>query len=129
MCINCLKQLLTSIEEYDKEVSKHIAELTCECCRSYPSLLIHFNQGLKVICLAKLKRKAGVCPNSIRQLIHMEMTAKLKLQDDIADIMDKLTEATQKPEKTLCEGDYLDKANELKSIYDMIGKLDEAEDR
>ena len=129
MCINCLNQLLTSIEEYDKEVSKHIAEITCECCRSYFSLLIHFNQGLKVICLSKLKRKASVCPNSIRELIHMEMTTKLKLQDDIADTMDKLTEATEKPEANLCEGEYLNKANELKSLYEMIGKLDEAEDR
>jgi predicted transcriptional regulator len=59
----------------------------------------------------------------------MEMTTKLKLQDDIADTMDKLTEATEKPEENLCEGEYLDKANELKSIYEMIGKLDEAEDR
>jgi len=129
MCINCLKQLLTSIEKYDKEVRKDNAETTCECCRSYYSLLLHLNQGLKVLCLAKLKRKASVCPNSIRELIHMEMTTKLKLQDDIADIMDKLTEATQNPEENLCEGDYLNKAHDLKSIYDMIGKLDEAEDR
>ena len=129
MCFNCLNMLLTSIEEYDKEVSKHIAEITCECCRSYSSLLKHFNEGLKVICLAKLKRKSGVCPNSIRQLIHMEMTTRLKLQDDLADAMDKLTEATKNPEENFCEGEYLDKANELKSIYDMIGKLDEAEDR
>jgi hypothetical protein len=129
MCFNCLNKLLTYIEEYDKEVSKDIAETTCECCSTYYSLLKHFNGGLKVICLSKLKRKSGVCPNAIRNLIHIEMTTKLKLQDDIAEIMDKLTEATQKPEETLCEGDYLNKAKDLKSIYDMIGKLDEAEDR
>jgi hypothetical protein len=91
--------------------------------------LKHINQGLKVVCLAKIKRQEQVCPNGIRNLIHMEMKTKRKIQAELTSAMEKLTEATEDPEMPLCEGRYLDKANQLKALNDFIGELDEADHR
>jgi len=125
MCLNCLRKQLTAIEEYDKEIEGHLAEINCECCASYPRFLKHINQGLKVIALAKIKRQGQVCPNGKRQLRRMELNTKEKVKAELASAMEQLDEVAEE----LCEGRYLDKANQLKSLNDFLEDLDEADHR
>ena len=125
MCYNCLLNQLASIEEYDKEISEHLAEMNCPCCASYPTFLKHINSGLKVVCLAKMKKAGQVCPNSIRHITKMEEKTKRKIKAELASAMEQLDEVANE----LCEGRYLDKANQLKSLNDFLEGLDEAEHR
>ena len=129
MCLNCLRNQLTSIEEYDKEIDGHLEEIKCECCASYPRFLKHINQGLKVVCLAKIKRQGQVCPNGKRHIRRMELRTREKIKAELAGAMEQLAEATEDPENPLCEGKYLDKANDLKSLHDFLDLLDEADHR
>jgi hypothetical protein len=125
MCYNCLLKQLASIEEYDREISEHLAEVSCECCASYPAFLKHINMGLKVVCLAKMKRQGQVCPNGKRHIRRMELRTKEKIKAELAGAMEQLDEVAN----DLCEGKYLDKANQLKSLHDFLEELDEAEHR
>ena len=129
MCIACLNKHLASVEEYQKEVEEIILNINCECCRTYPEFLKHNLQGLKLICLTKIKKNTLRCPKSIHTLIHMETHMKQEIKKNLAGLMDTLTEATTDTEKPLCEGSYLNKANQLKSLYDFIEMLDEADHR
>jgi hypothetical protein len=129
MCLSCLRNQLSYIEEYDKEIEEHLAEITCECCSSFPRFLKHINQGLKVIALYKIKRQEQVCPNVIRYIRRMELRTKEKIKADLAGAMETLAEATEDPETPLCEGSYLDKANQLKALHDFLDELDNADHR
>jgi hypothetical protein len=129
MCLSCLRNKLDAIEEYDKEVEGHLAETKCECCASYPRFLKHINQGLKVVALAKIKRIGQVCPNGKRHIRRMELRTKERIKAELAGAMEQLAEATEDPERPLCEGSYLDKANQLKSLHDFLDELDDADHR
>lgn len=129
MCLSCLQNQLNSIEEYDKEIEEYLAEITCECCSSYPRFLKHINQGLKVIALAKMKRQEQVCPNGKLHILRMELRTKEKIKAELADAMEKLAEATEDPETPLCEGRYLEKANQLKALHEKLDELDDADHR
>jgi hypothetical protein len=133
MCINCLQNELNSIKDYDKEVSEYLAKIACPCyaCASFPDFLKHINQGLMIVCLAKIKRgsEEGNCPHAFRRLIHMERKTKEKIKAELSNAMEKITEATEYPEMPLCEGKYLKMADELKGLHECMERLDEADHR
>ena len=125
MCLSCLQHKLASIAEYDKEISKHLEQLNCSCCASYPAFLKHVNMGLKVVCLAKMKKHEQFCPNGIRHITKMEEMTKQKIKSELAEAMEQLDEVAN----DLCEGKYLDKANQLKALHSFLEELDDAEHR
>jgi hypothetical protein len=125
MCLSCLKNQLASFDDYDKCITEDLAKLTCECCRSYPSFLKRINQDLKVICLTKIKIHEQVCPKSIQRLVYLEMSVKQRVKESLQNTMEQLDEAKD----DISEGKYLDKANQLKSLNDVIELMEEADHR
>jgi hypothetical protein len=130
MCFKCLTRHLASIEERGKVIDEDLAGSDCDCgCREYVAFLKHINQKFKIVCLAKIKRKQVVCPQKINAYLHMEITKILEIKTELASAMDKLTAETEDLIDPLCEGDYLEKANQFKSIYDLVEELEEADHR
>lgn len=125
MCINCLKKNLSSIEEYEKEISDHLTTTNCECCRSYPSFLLSVNNDLKVLCLTKIKRQEQVCHNGIIKLTEFEVMVKQRIKNKLNFCMEQIDEKKD----DLHDGNYLNKMNELKDLSDFVGILDEADHR
>ena len=125
MCINCLKKNLSSIEEYDKEISEYLMTTTCECCRSYRSFLLNVNNDFKVLCLTKIKRQEQVCLNGIIKLTEFEGLVKQRIKNKLNFCMEQIDEKKDE----LHDGSYLNKMNDLKDLSDFIDILDEADHR
>ena len=128
MCRSCLNIKLSAINDYDQQLTERLSKISCECCRSYPSFLKRINDDLKVICLTKIKRHGQVCSNGIRSLYRLEALANKRVKVGLMSAMEQLDDEKEK-NSDLCEGKYLDMANELKSLHDFIKELDEAEHR
>ena len=125
MCLNCLKKILAAIEDYEKGINKFLSEVTCECCRSYPLFLKSVNDDLKILCLSKMSRNKQVCLNKIRRLLTFEETIKKRINHKLMSVMEQI----DNEKEDLSEGDYLNKANQLKSLRDTIELLEEADHR
>ena len=125
MCLNCLKKILAAIKDYEKGINKFLSEVTCECCRSYPLFLKSVNDDLKILCLSKMSRNKQVCLNKIRRLLTFEETIKKRINHKLMSVMEQI----DNEKEDLSEGDYLNKANQLKSLRDTIELLEEADHR
>jgi len=122
--------MLATVEANGKVIDEDLAGSDCQCgCRDYVAFLKHINQSFQFVCLAKIKQKQVVCPKKMTAFLHMETTTIQKIKTELASAMEKLTEETADTENPLCEGDYLDRANQIKNLYEFIQELEEADHR
>lgn len=125
MCINCLNDILSSVEEYEKTVKDCLTTVECEGCRSYGSFLLGVNDDLKVLCLTKMKRQGEVCYNGVCQLMRFEGMVKKRIKNKLDGCLEHIDECSHE----LKEQSYLNKMNDLKDLNDMVEVLDEADHR
>ena len=127
MCINCLKIKLSCIEDYDKQIKEELNGMSCECvaCKSFPSFLLGVNNDLKVLCLTKMKRYNQVCINGIETISLFEGILKEKIKNKLNCCMENIEDIKEE----LHDVSYLNKMDELKSLYDFVKMIDEADHR
>jgi hypothetical protein len=72
-----------------------------------------------------MSRNKQVCLNKIRRLLTFEETIKKRINHKLMSVMEQI----DNEKEDLSEGDYLNKANQLKSLRDTIELLEEADHR
>ena len=126
MCLSCLDNQLVSIDEYDKELTEFLSGMTCECCMSYPKFLKRLNGDLKVLCLTKKKKHTETMDfQGWKRILTLEEAFKMKIDQQLQEVMEQLDDAKGE----LTDEGYLSKANQLKSLKDMVKNLEDAEHR
>jgi PHD/YefM family antitoxin component YafN of YafNO toxin-antitoxin module len=125
MCISCLQNQLTSIEEYDRENSEYLAGIKCECCKSFPSFLLSVNNDLKLLCLTKMKRHRVVCVSGGEKLMRLEELVKQKIKNRLESVLEQIDDVKEELNDHL----YLNRMDQIKSLNDMVGELDDADHR
>ena len=126
MCLKCLTNELESIEDYNNRVTEFLSEITCECCKSFPTFLIKINGTLKLLCLIKMKRHTEIMDSKkMMNLMRMEKGYKMELDKELKYAMEQLDENKD----NIPDGKYLNIANQLKALNDMVKNLNDAEHR
>jgi len=127
MCINCLKIKLSCIEDYDNQIKEELNDMSCECvaCKVYPSFLLGVSNDLKVLCLTKMKRYNQVGINGIETISLFEGILKEKIKKKLNGFMECIEDIKEE----LHDMSYLNKMDELKSLYDFVKMIDEADHR
>jgi hypothetical protein len=125
MCISCLKNQLTSIDEYDKEISDYLVGIKCECCKSFPSFLLTVSADLKILCLTKMKRCSVVCVSGVEKLMRLENMARQRIKSRLENCVECIDEVKEEITDKL----YLTRMDQLKSLNDMVANIDEADHR
>jgi hypothetical protein len=126
MCIDCLNNQLDEIEEYEQALTEFLDGITCECCKSYPSFLKDCCRNLKILCLTKKKKHTETMDyQGWRKLLTLEEAFKMRLDAQLQSAMEQMDEQKE----GLTSENYLVKANQLKSLKDIVKQLDDAEHR
>jgi hypothetical protein len=126
MCLKCLTNELESIEDYNNRITEFLSEITCECCKSFPTFLIKINGTLKLLCLIKMKRHTEIMDSKkMMNLMRMEKGYKMEIDEKLEYAMEQLDDIKE----DILDASYLNKANHLKSLKDMVKNLNDAEHR
>jgi len=126
MCLKCLKNELESIQDYDNQVNEYLSGITCECCKNFPTFLIKINGTLKLLCLIKMKRHTEIMDSQkMMNLMRMEKGYKMEIDKKIEYAMEQLDNIKE----DITDASYLNKANQLKALNDMVKSLNDAEHR
>jgi len=126
MCLKCLTNQLESIEDYNNQVTEYLSEITCECCKKFPTFLIKINGILKLLCLIKMKRHTEIMDSKkMLNLMRMEKRYKLEIDEKLESAMEDIDDVKE----DIPDGKYLNIANQLKALKDMVKNLNDAEHR
>jgi len=124
MCLNCLQNHLDEINEFEIEITDYVVNKSCQCCLSFPLSIKSVIQDLKILCLTKMKKyDKDLCRCKLIKISVFENILKKKISTKLQECMEELDEKREK----LNDNSYLNRANELKNMNDLMGKLEEAD--
>ncbi len=123
MCINCLDSLLSSLKEYEEDITEIERVIPCQGCKKWYGECLEINKGMKVLCLTKKKLTTSNCIHSIKKYEQMEQMTYFKIKSDLNRMLENLDNSTD----IMKEHSYIDKCNQLKCLNEFLQDIEEVD--